>query len=402
MAEILLTGVFRSGTTLLAKLLTFHPRILLATDAYLFYFRQVRNYWYRQKAEGPWDPDEPMADNFLHPNHEAARAIWQGDLSSAISPEMLAEMPARIDYTTIDLHPGLVPKIPSVTGRTFAEYYRNLLVLLHEVYGATVRDPQYVGIKMPWLDEFIPALTRSFPAHKAIVIVRDIRAVVASQNSKGVTRPLLFYARAWRKSVACAHYFAQHDEFKDRVHVLRYEDLVRAPEESLRGICRFLDVEYEPSMLDVGGNVDETGARWAANTSYETARPGIYPTSIDRWRRSLSEYEARYLEWLCGPEMRLMNYAPIHAPLAMSEILRTSPEPPYETLVDWLQGTAAAAHVKNRSCYLTEVAKEALRLQLLTEEAAKADEDTIARMFHFPEVYDTLRRAEVCFAGEGL
>jgi hypothetical protein len=37
----------------------------------------------------------------------------------------------------------------------------------------------------------------------------------------------------------------------DQVHVVRYEDLVLSPESSLRDICRFLEVDYDPEMINV-------------------------------------------------------------------------------------------------------------------------------------------------------
>ena len=388
MAELLITGAFRSGTTLLSKLLTFHPRLLLAADAYLFFFRQLRNYWYQQKAEGSWDPQGPMADLFLDPQHAANRAIWEGDLT----PPALPRMAGEIDDTTSGLHPDLVARIPQVSGNTFADYFRNLLGLLPMVYGGEKRDLEYVGMKMAWLEVFIPALMRTFPAFRAIIIIRDIRAIVASQNQKGATRPLLFYARHWRKSVACAHYLKHHSPFGERVHVIRYEDLVRDSEKHLREISVFLGVTFDPVMLKVGETPDETGRQWAANTSYG-AGAGIFPSSIDKWQQVLSEDVVRSLELLCSPEMRLMGYRPQGEPLSWSELLSNSPEPPSASLVEWIRDTDAAAHLEDFSRYSAEVAKELLRHELLHQSARCLTPEVLSHFFIFPEVYAALRFA---------
>ncbi|WP_405583704.1 sulfotransferase family protein [Streptomyces sp. NBC_01092] len=39
-------------------------------------------------------------------------------------------------------------------------------------------------------------------------------------------------------------------------HILRYEDLTADPAAELRGICRFLELEYEPGMLDYGSSLE--------------------------------------------------------------------------------------------------------------------------------------------------
>ncbi|MFJ7078393.1 sulfotransferase family protein [Streptomyces sp. NPDC098781] len=39
-------------------------------------------------------------------------------------------------------------------------------------------------------------------------------------------------------------------------HILRYEDLTTDPARELRAICRFLDLDFEPGMLDYGSSLD--------------------------------------------------------------------------------------------------------------------------------------------------
>ncbi|GHH08070.1 sulfotransferase family protein [Streptomyces lanatus] len=39
-------------------------------------------------------------------------------------------------------------------------------------------------------------------------------------------------------------------------HILRYEDLTTDPATELRAICRFLDLDFEPGMLDYGGSLE--------------------------------------------------------------------------------------------------------------------------------------------------
>ncbi len=57
-------------------------------------------------------------------------------------------------------------------------------------------------------------------------------------------------------------------------HEVRYEDLTRHPEETIRGLCHFLEVEWQPSMLDYGrfdhGNYVRGIGDWS-----DTIRSGV-------------------------------------------------------------------------------------------------------------------------------
>jgi Sulfotransferase family len=74
---------------------------------------------------------------------------------------------------------------------------------------------------------------------------------------------------------------------------LRYEDLVQEPERWLRDLCRFLDVTYEPGMLDYG-NTDhgpfEFGiGDWSDKLRSGQIQPVTSPSADDRIPSALSE-----------------------------------------------------------------------------------------------------------------
>jgi len=70
------------------------------------------------------------------------------------------------------------------------------------------------------------------------------------------------------------------------VHCLRYEDLVSAPEDRLRGLLRFLSREWDDSVLEYPRQPD----RAASNTpSYQQVLQPVYTRSIGKWR----QYEAQ-------------------------------------------------------------------------------------------------------------
>jgi len=394
MIPVLITGMFRSGTTLMSKLLTFHPNIMMAGDAGLFFFRHFRNHWYEQAAKAPWKPDDPMSSGFLDANWAAERAIAASDLGEALDPEARSRLAGDIDSTTLKHHPDLVERLGRIRADTFRDFFSGVVDLMVATYGRDQAGVTHAGMKMAWLEAFVPALSRAFPEMKFVLMMRDVRAIVASQNSKGETRPLLFYARNWRKSVAYAHHLARCEETASRVLLLQYESLVADPERTMRGVCDFLGVDYSEEMLNLDRNVDERGERWAPNTSYGSAS-GFFTSSVSKWKEQLSPREIRMLDYLCGPELRLMGYEAQCDDLPVAELLAQSAEPDYDTLVDWIRDTADAEYLRDRTRLVAEMAKERLRRSLLAcdDKRVLEDDDLVARLFIFRDAFVALQDA---------
>ena len=99
------------------------------------------------------------------------------------------------------------------------------------------------------------------PDAQAVHIIRDPRAVVASsRQTPWELMPPARVARAWARFTAdtlrtgrAAGPLAYHE--------VRYEDLVSEPEAVLRGVCTFLEEDYEAVMVD-----ESDGRRWAVPT----------------------------------------------------------------------------------------------------------------------------------------
>ena len=62
---LFVTGMFRSGTTLLARSLGAHPKIISASDPYFEFFKHIRNIFYGNIFAKLHDPKSPLDDNFL-------------------------------------------------------------------------------------------------------------------------------------------------------------------------------------------------------------------------------------------------------------------------------------------------------------------------------------------------
>ncbi len=128
--------------------------------------------------------------------------------------------------------------------RSWDTIFMAILTLYAEKHGAA-----RVGEKSPGHLSRIDHLQQSFPKARFVHIVRDPRAVVLSNlKARLPTRYIGPTVRRWQGAVSI------HRQWSDRLgpmryHLVRYEDLVSEPEQTLRAVSAFLGLEFSCQML---------------------------------------------------------------------------------------------------------------------------------------------------------
>lgn len=97
-------------------------------------------------------------------------------------------------------------------------------------------------------------LQASFPDAHCVAVVRHPAAVVLATHKWSTVNTLERQVRHW---VAAHEAFLQDQAHLDRGHVLRYEDLVAEPEAELADLHRFLDLEPLPPRREIDPSVNE-------------------------------------------------------------------------------------------------------------------------------------------------
>lgn len=268
-------GCGRSGTTLLRSMLTHHPDIAIPVES-LFIIDFLR-----------------------------------------ASPQMSIKSLTRLLVHDYEFREWNMP----VSAADFAgcQTSKDLIDRMHELYMAG-RGKKYWGQKTP---RFVRhgALLRSFYPHaKFIHVIRDSRAVAASLIQSNLHRSnALYAARRWNKDVLYG--LALKEDYPGDVLEVRYEDLVTSPEQTLRTICTFLGIEFDPSMLDYHQQgTQEYNPIFNQAHRRLNERPEKAP--IGAWRDRLSAKEIELIEWVCADTMRRVSYEP-----------ETNPQPPSRTLL---------------------------------------------------------------------
>jgi Sulfotransferase family len=183
------------------------------------------------------------------------------------------------------------------------------------------------GDKTPVYIEILPELARMFPGSRFIHLVRDGRDVAKSFKATGWDtggRWLHDNTREWTKAVKF-HWLWTQSEFRDRVLLVRYEDLLLEMEATLRRICLFIGEEFEPQMLAWEGKVDEQVPE-REQVRHTKLKQRIGLEGVARWKREMSARETFVAEAFMGAHLTRLGYerryaSPLWAPaLALTRL----------------------------------------------------------------------------------
>jgi uncharacterized membrane protein YkvA (DUF1232 family) len=151
------------------------------------------------------------------------------------------------------------------------------------------------------------AIRRRFPQAKFVHVIRDGRDVACSLRQARWMSLEKITGGADRASPealeACIRYWAERVRFgrtlagDPRYHEVRYEDLLEAPESTLRALARFLGVGFDAALLQ------------ADVRATERANAPLFRSSVGRWRRELTAEEAKLIDRHAGDLLAELGYA---------------------------------------------------------------------------------------------
>lgn len=306
MRQVFVTGMLRSGTSLLQTLLTNHPALFVAYQPFHQLYVDAKQMFLDEQG---WQRLLPLGDGMDAASDEPARfADWLA--SRTFDGDEVRHLAARATTGkgggATDLPPGPLPG-----AATFLALSEVLHARLAAQFGR--QDATHVGSKEVLCEEYLPALAAA--GVRCLLIVRDPRAVVASANHGryrdlvGDRYPLLMLVRLWRKSAQAWLAMADHPG----VVVLRYEDLVARTDAVLDAIARSLSIPAFPRDLMRSPLRDHRGQPWKGNSSFGD-KATVDASSDNAWKAMLADDEVRFIEACTRPEMAALGYAPDSTP----------------------------------------------------------------------------------------
>jgi len=255
--QIFIGGCSRSGTTLLGAMLGTHSRSICS-------------------------PESHFKIELLRPLRGKTDEI----ALTAVANRMIKHW--RFTLWDVSLDTALIDQ--EADGNSYAD----LLNWLISQYAANEKKSE-ADI---WVDHtpenvsYADSLISLFPDAKFIHIVRDGRAVAASAIPLDWGPNTIIKAARWWLRMVSFGLAAETLLPSNQIFRIRYEDLITNTDACLQEICHFLEIEYEPEM------VQATGFRPPLYTTSQHKSVGQYPNrrSLDRWKTTLSAREIELFE----------------------------------------------------------------------------------------------------------
>ncbi|MFF8246371.1 sulfotransferase family protein [Streptomyces griseus] len=263
---ILIIGTERSGSNLLRLVLDAHSRIAVPHPPH--FLRYLSGIPYDGDVDAMVDDAMRLLRHHIHP--------W----------------PHVIDRAAVTRAAG-----PSLFGVVSAIY---------DQYRVAEGAARW-GCKSTFMVEHVDEVLAGLPHARFLWLVRDPRDVAASAK-RAVFGPCHPYRMAERWTAEQELARAALERWGPSVvHLVRYEDLVSAPEREIRAICDFVGEAFEPAMLahHLGGHARMTAS---LSASWRTAGDPITTARIGAHRRGLTDRERRQVESVAARAMETLRY----------------------------------------------------------------------------------------------
>lgn len=261
---IFVLGTGRSGTTLLQSMLDAHPNIVA--------------------------PPETKFMAILYPEFSALKKWGERDIKEFI--EALKIDPQFVEYWNID----------------WERLYRSLIdikenadyaLICKMVYYQMRRDKQDIRLisdKNPLYILFIDKFCKLFPEAKFIHIVRDPRAVINSTIQTFGMKNIVFNSQGWVIENSIIEKNKERNPSK--YFTMQYEKLVENTEGTLKELCGFLNILYNPVMLqhkipDLSHN-PEFEKKYLEKIHKSLTKP-VNVTNINKWENELNPDERKII-----------------------------------------------------------------------------------------------------------
>jgi Sulfotransferase family len=296
---IFVVGASRSGTTLMRSILERSPLIAIARENhFLGHLRESEGARFYFRRVGDLRDDEVV--------RKLAELIYSGEFQHRsrwreVSPfwRWLVGNVAQADLTTRLL----------ASDRT----ERGLWVAFLRTYADKQGRP-IMGEKTPAHIAYVDTLLEWFPDGRVVHMMRDPRAVFVSdlRRRRGKLRkpyswlaklPGLLPATILIQTTLVWHGAARRHpgyakRHPDRYRLVRFEDVVRTPDETLGAMFEFLGVEAPADPTNV--KVVSRGFKWGEE--------GLDAGAADRWRDHIGGLSNRWLRLFLGGYMRRYGY----------------------------------------------------------------------------------------------
>jgi hypothetical protein len=187
---------------------------------------------------------------------------------------------------------------------------RSVAAVLRYIYESEAKenDKSRLFVKENHLYIYISFLLTEFEDSKFLFFVRDPRDMALSWKlSPNLRGCVLRAANTWKRDQKEYLQLFSCLSRQNRSILMRYEDLLAHPENSLNYLCNFLDIEFENELFDFKKS-DLTTKNADSSMDWKNLSKPLMRNNFNKYQSHLSEEEIKYIECLCRDEMDILGY----------------------------------------------------------------------------------------------
>lgn len=258
--QLMVVGSGRNGSTMLGSMLNMHPEILLVPEQFALFY-SIQRYKLLNFLE--WsDIVKIVVGEFAR----TKATIWDTDISNVY--DILYALPE--DERSL----------------------QKILDVIYIEYGTKNEIPFSIwGDKTPQNTLHIESIFPVFPNAKYLFLIRDGRDVISSY-SKSEAKYMGEHSKPenavdlWNQSIEAFDFLKKNCD-PANLHIMRYEDLVSDPESTLRSFCSFMEISFNPEMLNFQKEIKRMGVADMAH--HQNVAKKVSASSIGKWETGLTE-----------------------------------------------------------------------------------------------------------------
>jgi O-antigen/teichoic acid export membrane protein len=276
-SPIFIVGLSRSGTTLLSRMLNAHSNIAIFPETW--WYVVLDRLGCMEEFTDPW-----QSSLFFN-------EVWK-NLKSYRDPaaRILAEEASRQ---------------PRYVGPTV-----RLLEKLGQEY-AKERKAAIWGEKTPGHVLWLSQIRELFPRARVLCMVRDPRDVLVSYDdrwNRGRRDTNYLISTAALLKFFLTHLLHRSAFPPEQVHWVKYESLAAHPAEELEQVCSFLQVDFEPAMLEFHHRYQNVEDEMPDGRHHRLLSKPATTQRVGRYREVFAPSQIALVERFLGEEMRALDY----------------------------------------------------------------------------------------------
>lgn len=295
----------RSGTTLLQSILDNHSGIVVPPESY-FMIHLDKKY--------------------------GSIKNWNKQIISRFINDLYTDRPFRLTWR--------IPKKDIVEAFELAtpvKSFESACNVIRSTYKKSYLKKKLVciGDKKPLYAAFTDRLMKTSPKAKIIHMVRDPRGVGNGQINTFKKKDALALGYIWNKQNKSI--LKLREKFPNQYFLLKYEDLIKEPEKTIKLICEFLNVTYNSDVMNYLTN---TSTRFDQYTQvfkdrHKSLLQPIKTSISEKWKTDLDSKSKKHIEYITYDLANFFGYH-FQKPKTDLKILIKSPFSKLKVLIGML------------------------------------------------------------------